>query len=539
MLTYIYDASGALVTRSAATVVAPEIIAQPSAQTAKEDEIVTFSVVVTCAAEVTFQWSFNGTDIEGATGDSYVVRNLSNMDEGLYAVTAFNPGGTVISASAQLLLDRDDDELPDAWEVTEFGNVTSQRGAADPDHDSISNLDEFRDGTDPTDPASLRPRLVVHSDDGGTVAAAPTRLSYELGAIVTLTAIPFPPHVFVGWGGDASGITSPTTVTMDRSRAVRGRFASAIPPPPGLVALWRGESDATDSIAAHHGTFMAGAVPIAPRLDPAGKVGGALSFDGSVHVQIPDADGRLQIAQFTVEGWIFPTMFKADHQTVVARGSSTGVTDTWWLGLFDGTPRFWSHGAVLLPGRSAIGVGRWTHLAATFDGTTKRLYVNGTEVARQVPLGVLEYDPAAPVTVGADWTAGAPSDHFSGLIDELALYVRALTTEEVRAIYRADRLGKDLTRPYFTSSPRFPDAVLDQPYMYPLAVIFGTGAIRFDVTAGVLPPGVALSPAGLLGGTPTADGFFGCTVSASDTAGASTMQSCVLRVLAAAPAPVK
>ena len=86
---------------------------------------------------------------------------------------------------------------------------------------------------------------------------------------------------------------------------------------------------------------------------------------------------------------------------------------------------------------------QWTHLAISFDGTTKRLYVNGAQVASEGGLGGLVYDPAPiPVTIGADWTAGAPSDFFNGLVDEVSLYGRALTPAEISWIVAAGPAGK-------------------------------------------------------------------------------------------------
>jgi len=50
-------------------------------------------------------------------------------------------------------VDSDGDGLADAWELQHFGNLNSN-GAGDPDNDGVSNLREFRAGTNPTDPSS-------------------------------------------------------------------------------------------------------------------------------------------------------------------------------------------------------------------------------------------------------------------------------------------------------------------------------------------------------------------------------------------------
>src|SRR5437667_3806373 len=144
-----YDQGGNVAVRVVSAFVAPQIAGQPVKQVAAPGDTVSFSVVLTDARAVNFQWKFNGTDIPGATGDSLLLTNVNTVHEGQYSVAVANSAGSVTSALAALMRDTDRDGLPDSWEIANFGNTTSQRSAGDPDGDDISNLDEFRDGTDP------------------------------------------------------------------------------------------------------------------------------------------------------------------------------------------------------------------------------------------------------------------------------------------------------------------------------------------------------------------------------------------------------
>jgi len=523
---YSYDHSGNVEARAASALLAPQIVGQPVKQIAAPGDIVTFSVVIADARAVTFQWKFNGTDIPGATGDSLLLTNVNTASEGQYSVVVTNNAGSVTSTPAELLLDSDRDGLPDSWEIAHFGNTTSQRSAGDPDGDGISNLDEFLDGTDPTDKGSLRPRLTAYSGAGGSLRVTPLKLSYDLGESVTLTPTPFPPGVFVGWAGDLNGTVNPATLTMDRNKTVRARFACVVPLPPGLIALWRGETDASDLIDGHHGTFFAGTVVIAPRVTASGKVGGAFDFDGTVHVRVLDS-AALKPTQLTVEAWVFPTAQNPDPQTIIARGF---VGNTWDLRLVNNMPQFWSHGSQGLQGPFAIPLNEWTHLAISFDGTTKRLYVNGAEVASSGGLGPLVYDAPVPVTIGSDSTSNESGNPFNGRIDEVAFYNRALTADEILGIYNADFLGKNFSQPYFTSPAQLPNGVLGANYAQQLVTILGTSPISFSLSEGLLPPGMTLSSAGVVSGVPGASGTFDFTVLATDAAGKSTEQFCVLCV---------
>jgi hypothetical protein len=558
MTKYTYDSSGNLLAVTISNIEMPQIISQPVSVIAAPGETATFSVVVDNTEGVTFQWMLNNTNISGATGDSLLVPDITAANEGQqYSVVAINSAGSVTSAPATLRLDNDSDGLPDSWEITKFGNTTSQRSAGDPDADRISNLDEFLDGTEPNDKASLRPRLTVFTVGGGSILVTPIRLTpfsigggsvtitpmklgYTLGEAVTLTPLPLPPSVFVGWAGDLAGTDNPATLTMNGNKTVRARFTSPAPLPSGLIAVWRGETNASDMIGGHHGTFFVDNTAVEPSVTPSGKVGAAFDFDGTRHIRVPDSTD-LKPVQFTVEVWVFPSSESSGFRMIVAKGSSPNATSsdhTWHLGLQNRQPEFRSHENHLTSASFPIPPNEWAHLAITFDGLIERLYVNGRQVARSNELSPLIYDATpVPLTIGSDWARNVNRWHFNGRIDEVAFYNRALTPDEILSMYDADVVGKDFLQPYFTSVSQLPDGVQGADYTQQLVVILGTGLISFSLSAGVLPPGMTLSSAGLVSGVPTASGTFDFTVRATDAVGKFSEQMCVLQVFASIAAP--
>jgi len=507
---------------------------QPVPQIAAPGEVLTFSVALADANAVAFQWKFDGNDIPGETGDSLVVTNVNAASEGLYSVVVTNSAGSVTSAPAELLLDTDGDGLPDSWEIANFGNTTSQRSEGDPDKDGVANLDEFLDGTNPNSNLSFRPRLTTFSDAGGSLTVASMKLSYDLGDIVTLTPSAFPPSEFVGWAGDLIGTSNPATVTMDANKTVRARFSAVVALSAGMVASWRGETDASDSIDGHDGAFFAGSTAVPGRITASGKVGGAFEFDGTVHIRVPDSP-TLTPAQMTAEAWVFPTL-PGVTQAIIARGSSTNTDNTWMLALAGNSPSFVSHGGHLLQEGSPIPLNQWTHLAISFDGSVKRLYVNGAQTAWRTEASPLVYDPApVPMTIGSDWANNQSSLPFVGRIDEVSLYNRALTPGEIFNIYEADLCGKDFAQPYFTSPAQLSDASVGAPYSQLCTTILGIAPILFSQSEGLLPPGITLTSAGFISGIPTTPGIFDFTVLAEDTAGRINEQLCVIRVISVVP----
>jgi uncharacterized repeat protein (TIGR01451 family) len=83
------------------------------------------------------------------------------------------------------------------------------------------------------------------------------------------------------------------------------------------------------------------------------------------------------------------------------------------------------------------------HVAYTFDpvAQVQALYVNGQLVNASLVTKTIAYD-AHPVLIGADDNGGVPGYFYQGDIDEMALYNRALTGTEVRAIFNAGAGGK-------------------------------------------------------------------------------------------------
>ena len=83
--------------------------------------------------------------------------------------------------------------------------------------------------------------------------------------------------------------------------------------------------------------------------------------------------------------------------------------------------------------------GNWVHLAGTHDGSKWRLYRNGLEVASSTAaVGAL------PV-VNGDWAIGATgngwANNFAGLVDEAAIYNKALTPAQVANHYVMGKAG--------------------------------------------------------------------------------------------------
>ncbi len=174
-----------------------------------------------------------------------------------------------------------------------------------------------------------------------------------------------------------------------------------------------------------------------------------LELDGATgYVEVPDSGG-LKVVTYTLEARIRPDVVGVAQEIISKRASCTTVAANYPYGLqlgADGSLTLWrstgantqNHG--VSSAANLIQAGQTYHVAASFDGTNNRLYVNGAEVAVRVDTGVTTQN-TLPVRIGrAASNDGCGEGYFDGLIDDVAIWRRALTATEVAA-HAAQGLG--------------------------------------------------------------------------------------------------
>ena len=212
--------------------------------------------------------------------------------------------------------------------------------------------------------------------------------------------------------------------------------------PSGLVSWWPGENSADDIAGGRNGTLMGGAG------FAQGIAGQAFEFtaDGA-GVTVPH-DEALNVSSsgFTVQFWMQGVKNQPDPQFLVVDKSHGWVDSTGWLFQgYSGSGQIvfgigaGGGGSVNFPGATSttdVLDGQWHHVAGTWDGALVRIFVDG-EQQDQAAL-TTPVNNTRPVNVGFSWGGGTPTRFFRGKVDELALYNRSLTTNEIAAIYAAN-----------------------------------------------------------------------------------------------------
>lgn len=171
----------------------------------------------------------------------------------------------------------------------------------------------------------------------------------------------------------------------------------------------------------------------------------SLRFDGVNDVVIINDDPLLHMQNFTLSGWFYKYTGGSGIQILLAKQYGSSYQNSFALYEASNTFRFFGRiGASNITVDSGIDLpeNTWTHFAATYDGSSIILYLNGGNVAINPVSGVVQYD-ASPITIGADDDSSVEnfSYFFNGNIDEVAVFNRALSETEIQDMYLRGALG--------------------------------------------------------------------------------------------------
>ncbi|MEO1022691.1 MAG: LamG-like jellyroll fold domain-containing protein [Bacteroidota bacterium] len=156
--------------------------------------------------------------------------------------------------------------------------------------------------------------------------------------------------------------------------------------------------------------------------DPVSYPGSSLQFtDTTSALVVADEDLFDLTTALTFEAWVQLDAFTSENQTLIKKGD-----DAWSIhrsGSSDAVAftSFSSGASHTLPGTLSVQDGEWHHIAITFDGTTKTLYIDGiADTSATVP-GSIDTNND-PITIGG-WT---------GRIDEFRMWNQARTAQDLR-----------------------------------------------------------------------------------------------------------
>lgn len=223
---------------------------------------------------------------------------------------------------------------------------------------------------------------------------------------------------------------------------------------------------------AGHGDVLPAVFHGGPTPGGVGVAGTALRLDGVDDRGVAGAPHINTFRSFAMSVWVRLDATKPDHTAVVVTQTGTHQSggelfysayyDKWIFNQHDAdTPDAGSHRAIQTTGPAPQG-GEWTHLVGVHDMVTHTLtlYVNGQRAGTTTLTGNAWY-ASGPLQMGAGSYSGTPGNYFPGDIDDLRLYDRPLSSDEVRQLFRQHPVVSGrwkLDQATDTTPPTTPDA---------------------------------------------------------------------------------
>ena len=166
-----------------------------------------------------------------------------------------------------------------------------------------------------------------------------------------------------------------------------------------------------------------------------GHSSGGLSFNGTnSYVSINDSASLHLTTGMTLEAWVDPSNATNSNPVIIKEG--TGVAPYSLYSADTTTPVSYlttnTSGSISAATASnALATNTWSHLAATYDGSTLTLYVNGVVVNSAAVSASSMITSTGKLKIGGDSVFA--NEFFQGLIDDVRIYNRPLSVSEIQA----------------------------------------------------------------------------------------------------------
>ena len=167
-----------------------------------------------------------------------------------------------------------------------------------------------------------------------------------------------------------------------------------------------------------------------------GVRGRAFQFDGKTTcVRCMGTGSLTQASAITIEAWVKPDAARSGgYPTIVRQDGSYALRfggDRLALLLWFGGKPVYLHSV-----KTDWAAGQWYHLAATYDRAQMRLFIDGAADADLAPSQSVAWSTSVmPCSIGG----GGGGGFFRGVIDEVRVYTRALSPDEIKASHAKGR----------------------------------------------------------------------------------------------------
>ena len=229
---------------------------------------------------------------------------------------------------------------------------------------------------------------------------------------------------------DAAGKPSDNATTLNLSVTAAG-----------ASGIWHLDGDGTDSSgAADLSSTGAPAYEDGYFAEPGGP-DRAVSVNGSSQALASAGTAVHTSSSFSVSAWVKwdPTLSSDTYQFAVSQTNATYAGA--YLGVWQGRAAFGTrpgdtagHGFQFAQSPDPLPANQWVHLVGVFNAGsgTNTLFVDGAEASSIS--GVTSTEATGPFAVGRSKAAGVPAHFWGGVVDEVAVFPRVISSATVRAL---------------------------------------------------------------------------------------------------------
>lgn len=218
----------------------------------------------------------------------------------------------------------------------------------------------------------------------------------------------------------------------------------------GLVGWWKLDETSGTAAADSSGSANTGTLQNAPAWTTGGMDNGALTLNGTnQYVDVGNAStlNFERTQPFSVSAWIYPLASGSGYEPIVSKrdysGTFQGIEFDDDMGCFCLFATLFGTGGssgLQVYGSTSISFSAWHHVVMTYDGTSSsasvKLYLDGVSETVSVPWNDLASSilNSANMTIGTKPSSGS---YFTGTVDDVRIYNRALNAGEIWTLYKA------------------------------------------------------------------------------------------------------
>lgn len=211
-------------------------------------------------------------------------------------------------------------------------------------------------------------------------------------------------------------------------------------PTNGLIAYWPFNGNASDESGNNNNGIVNGATLT---IDRFGNQSSAYSFDGVTNfIETNNTIGNFGQSDFTISSWIESINGNLGGCYIGKRSVGT-YGNQWTGGIVTSTKEIsWDIDAdntgtnhYTMYSISSLNSSNWYNIVFKREGLIWKIYINGVEDATLTTSNIQNINNTAPLTIGARYWNSSLTSYFTGKIDDIRIYNRALSDSEIASLF--------------------------------------------------------------------------------------------------------